>query len=390
MKIKSPIGFLGLWSAFLAAGTWITPVATLFCSPRQACAVVAEQSGAEAGELAVTGEYVLNKREAVAQEDMLRAHGEAFSSLFGRQWDPENWTYPLSERVTGEGRYRGKNHLDEPYTLTVVRWIPVDLSGMSLSIEQRELIECSRLSVAGVFGILTTKRARVHMFGVVASKRDASSEPAWAFLPAYYADPGHPVFADQGVSPDQGSVAAEDGFTTDAPPPPMPSGVSSDCIDEAVRRYGDAVDSCNTIHNIAVRGCNEAYNLAIDRCNEDYARDFFGAHGAWNDCMKYALIAATLGLLLCLTTTAGWGSVACYTISILIAVALERECSEELADELDRLDEVREDCEESADDLRRNCLSTAAAIRAACIAAALDDLAARIVDCGTPQTPPGG
>ena len=29
MKIKSPIGFLALWSAFLAAGTWILPLGAL-------------------------------------------------------------------------------------------------------------------------------------------------------------------------------------------------------------------------------------------------------------------------------------------------------------------------------------------------------------------------
>jgi hypothetical protein len=48
MKIKSPIGFLALWSAFLAVGTWILPMGTLFIgSARTAQAAPISDADAE-------------------------------------------------------------------------------------------------------------------------------------------------------------------------------------------------------------------------------------------------------------------------------------------------------------------------------------------------------
>ncbi|MFN9076031.1 MAG: hypothetical protein ACK5WX_01250, partial [bacterium] len=48
MKIKSPIGFLALWSAFLAVGTWILPMGTLLIgSARTAQAAPISDADAE-------------------------------------------------------------------------------------------------------------------------------------------------------------------------------------------------------------------------------------------------------------------------------------------------------------------------------------------------------
>jgi hypothetical protein len=384
MKIKSPIGFLALWSAFLAVGTWMLPVGALLSFPRQVQAVVAEQPGGAVDDLALTGEYVLSRSEAITQQDMLRAHREAFRVLFGADWDPEQWAYPLTEGVTGVGRYVGRNQLGVEYTLSVVQWTPTSLEEVPLTMDQRQLAKEIGFTLASVTAIISTPSARVHMHGLVVSKRLSGSERSWAFLPTYFADPGHPFFSGVTVNPYQGAVPSDEGFLEDV----RPSGVSSDgseCIDAAISRYHAAVSACNDAHNAVVHQCNQTHAISVATCNIAYGTTVAGATDAYHDCLELATVLQVVCLVLCLGGTAGWGSFFCVAACLIPTVAAQAVCARDYAAAVGAATTVRNACIGAATVARTNCVVVATLARDACIDAALTKCMDEVAECSPPS-----
>lgn len=282
----------------MAAGTWILPFAAFVASPPPAIASVAPGSVAAEDTLKVTGEYVLNREGDITEADLVRVHTQTFKALFDEDWDPNNWAYPLSERVNGPGRYTGRNHLNLDYAITVAHWTPLSLDTVAMSAEQRETLRTAGVSVASVMAVLSTPKARVHMFGVVCSRRSHQGERTWSFMPTYFADPGHPLYSDVTIAVDQGTVDSQEGFREEGPPAPVPAS-SSECIRAAADAYDAAVAACVDTHNAAVHGCNVTHALAIAGCNIAYNTTVAAAVDAFDDCTSDALALEVLCLVFC-------------------------------------------------------------------------------------------
>jgi len=384
MKIKSPIGFLALWSAFLAVGTWMLPVGVLLTSRRQVQAMVAEQPGGEADDLALTGEYVLSRSEAIGQQDMLRAHSAAFRALFSADWDPEQWAYPLTERVTGLGRYVGRNHLGVEYILSVAQWTPTSLDEVPLTDDQRRLAKEIGFSLASVMAIISTPSARVHMHGLVVSKRLSGSERNWAFLPTYFADPGHPFFSGVAVDPLQGAVPSDEGFLEDVPPSGVPSG-GGECIEAAITRYDAAASACNAAYNAVVHPCNVTHALAVSTCNIAYGTKVEGATTAYHNCLAMATFVQVACLVVCLGGTLGWGSFFCVAACLIPTVGAQAVCASDYAAAVNAATTVRNACIGAATVARTNCVGAAPQDRDACIDAALTRCMDEVAECSPPS-----
>jgi hypothetical protein len=285
MKIKSIGGRVGLWCAFLAAGTWVLPLGAWLAVTPIAGADSPEHAASSSGQLAVTGEYVLNRDAAITEADLLRAHSEAFFALFNEAWDPQHWAYPLFERVTGPGRYAGQNYRNQDFMLTVTQWVPVDLAAAPISPEYRDIVRTREVTMASTMAVLATRNARIHMFGVVISRNSSSGVSEWAFLPFYFADPGDPLFANGSIAPRQGAAGIDDNLRNDTPPIDA-ADQGSVCIQEAITRYESAVIDCNSVYNNAVRDCNTTHILTVATHNATFATSNSTAHAAWEDCME--------------------------------------------------------------------------------------------------------
>lgn len=383
MKIKSPIGFLALWSAFLAAGTWIVPFAAFVVSPPRAIASVAPSSVEAEDTLKVTGEYVLNREGDITEADLVRVHTSTFKALFDEDWDPNNWAYPLSERVNGPGRYTGRNHLNLDYAVTVAQWTPLSLDTVAMSAEQRELLRTAGVSAASVMVVLSTAKARVHMFGVVCSRRSPQGGLGWWFMPTYFADPGHPLYSDVTIALDQGTVDSQEGFREEGPPAPVPAS-TRECILAAVEAYNAAVAACTATHNAAVHACNVTHSIAIAGCNSTYNAAVAAAVGTFHDCVRDALALEVLCLVACGLAGGASGGVGlffCASGCLAVLTWHQTGCATTMATALQTAQTARTNCIGPATVARKNCLLGASTAYDACITQAMTDCAAAVALC---------
>lgn len=376
MKSNSPFQCLALLATVLAVGTWVLPAGVPFSTPRAAAA----WSTAPTEQLTVTGEYVLNKQDAITEADLFRANSAAFVALFGVAWDAEHWAYSISERMTGPGRYSGRNHLNQDFTVTIAQWVPADLDAGNLSQELRTLARQRGMAFASTMVILATPRARVHMFGVAASRKSDDGATEWAFLPLYYADPGDPLFSNGNISLNQGAASLDEGFRHDLPE--IAASSSEDpCVVAAAAQYEAAVAACNDSHNVSVRACNTAHAVTGTGCNVAFSNAYNAAHSAWEQSVAMALVMQVICLLLCTAGTGGFGLFFCAAGCLIPTVSAQAACSSIFASAINEAVAVRSACVAAADFTRRNCMMAAAATREDCITAAMNVCTAQVALC---------
>lgn len=383
MKIKSPIGFLALWSAFLAVGTWMLPVGLLLASPSPAIATTPPDPVEPAGSLQVTGEYVLNREGAITEADLVRAHTQTFKALFDAEWDPSHWTYPIAEPVNRAGRYMGRNELNLEYTISIVQWTPLSLDTVAMPAEQREALRKAGVSFASVMAVLATAKARVHMFGVVCSERSLQGDLVWSFMPTYFADPGHPLYSDMTVALDQGTVDSEEGFREGAPPAPVAAD-SRACILAAIAAYDAAAAACTATHNATVHACNVANAIAVSGCNIAYNTAVANALDAFTDCNEDALAIEVVCLIGCGVAgglSGGVGFLPCVAACLGTLAWMQSRCATDMATALRTAQRARATCIGAATVARTNCLIGADAAYDACITQAMTNCANEVALC---------
>jgi hypothetical protein len=317
MAMKAPVRLLAILCSALAAGTWLLPAGALLLPSRSA-------SATDSLPLAITGEYVLNSQDdALSATDILRVNAESFSALFNSAWDQNHWIYPLTERVTGAGRYAGKNHLGQDFTLTIAQWVPINLANISLSAELRQFVKERSYTLSVSLSILTTPRARIHMFGIVVTQKlsPTDTDVQSAFLPLYYADPGDPLYSELTIAEGQGAAGPTDGFRNEVPSPGVLLN-DDPCVVNAANHYHNAVAACNATHNDAVHICNAAHCVFISNCSIAYNSAVLTAHDAWVNYIYWATIGVAGEILLFSIGTGGIGvafSIAAGSLTLAIA-----------------------------------------------------------------------
>lgn len=303
----------------------------------------------------------------------MSAHTATFSALFNQTWDPDHWTYNLSETVTGPGRYSGDNQYGQAFTLTLVHWAPVDLSTLGLTQETIDTAVDRGVTLAGAVAILSTSLARVHLFGIIASRYDGNRRAQWTFMPTYYADPQSPLFQQLLISPDQGTVSPDDGFRYDIPTPQGVPENTDGCIDQAIAQYDNTVANCNNVYNTTVNGpfgCNATFNNAVN-----------GALAAFDNCMKLATGAGATCLLICLAASGGWGFFFCGVGCLALVARMELSCAQTFNAAIAAANWARNACVAAASATHLACINTAIATRDACINNAEQVLIQQIAAC---------
>ena len=367
---------LALVCSVLAAGTWLLPAGSLLLLARPV-------NAAENSPMTVTGEYVLNASDdSLAPTDILRANGEALSALFGAVWDQNNWTYPLAECANGAGRYTGRNHLGQDFTLTIAQWVPTELSNANLSPDQRNYVKEHRYSVSLALSILTTRRASVHMFGVVVTQKLAPTDltTTSAFLPIYYADPGDPLYSELTLPLSQGAVSLADGFRTNVPS--LGVALNDDpCVVAAAARYVAAVETCNAIHNDCAHDCNAVSVVATSVCNIAYNNTVLAAHDSWVLCMQVAALASAAELVVCSMATGGFGVALCVALASVSLAAAYKLCGTAMVTAVTGALATRTACLGLATTARTSCLMGCKSALESCISQAMATCANEVAAC---------
>lgn len=136
MKIKSPIGFLALWSAFLATGTWILPVWSLW---------IAGTPGAQAvciAPVAVAPAVPSCRLDGLSEDEFLQFHNlpadlwpeelhdgwnefsEVSQAVWGQVFNDSSSApsvvYTISGEFSGPRAYAATNHSDQEFVFDAV------------------------------------------------------------------------------------------------------------------------------------------------------------------------------------------------------------------------------------------------------------------------------
>lgn len=320
----------------------------------------------------------------LTEEDILNAHVAIFTSLFNEAWDPNHWTYNLSERVTGPGKYSGTNQYNQPFTLNLVHWAQVDLNTLGLAQQTLDTAIDQGVTLATAVAVLSTSLARVHLFGIIASKYNPNRRTEWTFMPTYYADPDSPLFQHMWISQDQGTLSIDDGFRNNVPAPQGVPESTNDCIDQAIALYDNTVANCNNVYNTTVAGCNNVYNTAVNGpfgCNATFNAAVNAALNTFTNCKILAAGAGSTALLLCLAATTGWGFFFCGAAALALIARLELACAQTFNASMAAALWARNACMAAASATHLACINTAIATRDACINNAEQILIQQIVAC---------
>lgn len=376
MAMKAPVRLLAILCSALAAGTWLLPAGALLLPSRSA-------SATDSLPLAITGEYVLNSQDdALSATDILRVNAESFSALFNSAWDQNHWIYPLTERVTGAGRYAGKNHLGQDFTLTIAQWVPINLANVSLSAELRQFVKERSYTLSVSLSILTTPRARIHMFGIVVTQKlsPTDTDVQSAFLPLYYADPGDPLYSELTIAEGQGAAGPTDGFRNEVPSPGVLLNDNA-CVVAAAQRYQEDGARCNTTHNDAVHICNAQHGVAVSNCNTACNGTVLAAHDVWLLHITVAAALVAVNLITCSAVSVGFATVLCIAVGAVVLAAAYKIENAAFNTAVTAALATRTGCVGAAIIGRTNCIMAADAGLDACINQAMTDCANEVNAC---------
>lgn len=103
-------------------------------------------------------------------EDLIATQKAVFEQLFKAPWSQEAWTYPLEQKVEGEGFYEGANQYSQPFGLEVKVAAKVELDAVGLPDDQYEFAKTRGFEYYGVIGTLKTELATVTVTGVAFSQ----------------------------------------------------------------------------------------------------------------------------------------------------------------------------------------------------------------------------
>ena len=103
-------------------------------------------------------------------EDLIATQQAVFEQLFKTPWSQEAWTYPLDQKVEGEGFYEGANQYSQPFGLEVKVAAKVELETVGLPDDQYEFAKTRGFEYYGVIGTLKTELATVTVTGVAFSQ----------------------------------------------------------------------------------------------------------------------------------------------------------------------------------------------------------------------------
>jgi hypothetical protein len=193
----------------------------------------------------------------VTPQDVLDDMAEIFEDLFGVQYDPDQWTYPLSEQVTGPGEYSGVNHLGQPFTLNVIVTEPVDIASLSdLTLQEMRFALNNGFAYMGVIGILSTDLASVPISGLAVYQSNTTIPFDSRLVVTRKENPNNPIFSETQQLTGDGPTL---GFIPILIPILCPD---PDCVDDCESARDDCIAAAQSEHAAGVAAAQATMDAA--------------------------------------------------------------------------------------------------------------------------------
>ena len=237
---------------------------------------------------------------------------QIFESLFGQPYDPDEWTYPLDDQVTGVGTYSGANYLGQPFDLEILISDPVDITDptLDLTTAERQFAIDNGFEYRSVLGILSSDLAWIPVSGLSVFQSNATIPFDSRFMVSGKEDPNNPLFngGTQALTSGQeggygeGQVYQVEIICVEITLYCREQGCADDChdaYDEAIEEEQQAVDDAQAAADAAQDALDAAqadYDANIDQATQDLADATLAADAQYATDMQVAdvLLAAAL------------------------------------------------------------------------------------------------
>lgn len=338
----------------------------------------------------------------ITTEILLDEQQSVYEDLFDETYDPNEWTYPLDDEITGKGDYTGMTASGQTFTLRVLVATPVDLNDPDLDVtpQERQFAIDNGFGYTGVVGRLVTPLASIPVNGMAVSQSNATIPFDSRFVLVKKENPSSPVFntrpfvaptpsAPRGSAPVSlpvfsvaaGSAcedACADAFfaTTDAAGADLISTANA-----AITQYENKYLDAQADLDLAVSNATMAFDIDYEAEGQLYA---------------LALVACTAALtaahIACafVTATTWWSLGTTTLLCVLAAEAAYAGClavaSAAYAIELNRIKSIRDLAISTANTAFQMAVAEAAAARDATIAAAEEVYDAIVEQAGADYT----
>jgi hypothetical protein len=258
---------------------------------------------------------------------ILQNQADIFTELFGQPFDPDNWTYPLVDKVVGEGEYDGVNHLGQPFTLNVLLATPVDIATLTgVAPRDKQWAIDNGFEYVGVIGTLSTSLTTIPISGLAVFQSNAAIPFDSRLIVSGKEDPSNPIFDTEVEELGGGGIVVPILIPVLCPDPACVEACHDafeDCVDEAEQDLQDALDAGQADYDAAKASAGAAKDAAIAPAVASFNAAKDSALNTIAVAMSACVAVQTAGHIYCAVVTAGtWWTLGLSTAACMIGVTV--------------------------------------------------------------------